>query len=110
MLLGLMIAFDGAKFILVGGPGIINWNSFIHPAWVITAFATISLISYFLRPWMTYSAFFVYLFIFALSLLNQYLQFTPVLTYNCMLFNLVFTSIYFFLLEKHQEHDFSKLD
>jgi len=83
---------DLLKFLSVGGPNIINWNSFVHPAWVVTAIVllVISTYLYSLRIWF----FGIYFIVFAVALLNQYLHFSEILTYNCMLFNLVFVSLY----------------
>lgn len=92
-----IVILDGLKFIAVGGPNIINWHSFIHPGWV---FVTLAL--FFLGVWrntrIVWKALFgIYLVVFLFALANQYVPFSSVLTYNCMLFNLIFVSLYFFL-------------
>ncbi len=88
---------DLAKYSLAGGPNIINWQSFIHPFWVF-----FSLALYFIgikarsrRLWNL--LFLFYSVVFIAALFNQYIPFTPALTYNCMLFNLIFMAPYLLL-------------
>jgi len=94
---GIIVTFDGLKYLLAGGPNLINWQSFIHPAWVISAIVILAANAYFWKPALFKLSFIVYFIIVAASLINQYLPFSEILTYNCMLFNLVFASIYFLL-------------
>ena len=89
-----LIVLDGAKFLIAGKPTVVNWESFVHPAWVILA-VIVLLASAFYKP-LQRLAFWAYLLVFAASYLNIYLAFTEVLTYFCMIFNLVLTTVFFF--------------
>ena len=92
-----VVAVDWVLYRTIGGPNIINWRSFVHPAWVIGALALlgVGVAMWRRRVWQT--LFGLYFTVFVVALLNQYLSFTEVLTYNCMLFNLVFVTLYCFL-------------
>ncbi|QQG46020.1 MAG: hypothetical protein HYY55_03580 [Candidatus Niyogibacteria bacterium] len=94
---GIVIAFDGLKYLAVDGPNIINWQSFAHPAWVIFTLALFAYAATSYSQPVFKSAFFVHTAVFAAAFLNQYLPFSETLTYNCMLFNLVFLSMYYLL-------------
>lgn len=96
-LFSLAVVGDWLKFEILGGPNIINWHSLVHPAWVFSAlfFLAVGIAAEKRIIWQ--SLFGLYLAIFLAALLNQYYFFTALLTYNCMLFNLVFVAIYFFL-------------
>src|SRR3989344_3947404 len=99
-LLGAVVLFDWLKFAYVGGPNIINWNSVVHPAWVGFAFLALLISAAFWRSWIFYGALLLYFAVFSASLLNQYLHFSETLTYNCMLWNLVFVTMFYLLLSK----------
>lgn len=101
-MLALLIVFDFIKYQLAGFPAIINWQSFWHPGWVIVAlilFWTTILLN---KKWLWRFSFLVYFLVFLAALLNQYIYFWEVLTYNCMLFNLVFTAVYFFSVDRRR--------
>jgi len=93
-----VIVFDFIKVLVVGKPTIVNWDAswptIVHPLWVLTAITVIFVSALF--PRVQQVAFFVYLIIFLASLLNVYLSFTEVLSYWCMIFNLVLVSVFFF--------------
>lgn len=88
------ITLDLIKFLIAGKPTVVNWESFIHPFWVVTA-GVVLLLSVYL-PLVRKIAFWVYLTIFVVAYLNIYLSFSESLTYFCMIFNLVLTSVFFF--------------
>jgi len=92
-----VVAVDGVLFLTVEGPNIISWRSIIHPAWVIVAVSLLGIGALVWRRWMWQTLFILYFAMFVAALLNQYLSFTEVLTYNCMLFNLIFVTLYYFL-------------
>ena len=89
------IVVDLIKFLIFGKPTSINWESFVHPVWVIGTIIVLFLSIYI--PPIRRVAFWFYLIIFALSYINIYFIFTDILTYFCMIFNLVLTSVYFFI-------------
>lgn len=91
----LLVFFDLAKFWFIGGPNIINWHSFVHPAWVFFGFGSLLIANIIQRVFFTKILFWVFFTIFCAALLNQYLNFSEILTYNCMLFNAIFVAIYF---------------
>lgn len=88
------ILADAIKFLALGKPTVVNWETFVHPAWVITAGIILFLAAYF--PRIGRVAFWVYFAVFLASYLNIYLSFTETLTYFCMIFNLVIVSVFFF--------------
>lgn len=94
------ISVDAIKFLAVGKPTVVNWESFVHPAWVITASIVLFLAVYF--PSTGRVAFWVYFIIFFAAYINVYLSFSETLTYFCMIFNLVLTSVYFFSNQKQK--------
>lgn len=93
-----VIVFDFIKVVVIGKPTIVNWDTgwpaVVHPLWVLTAITVIFVSALF--PRVQKVAFFAYLTIFLASLLNVYLSFTEVLSYWCMIFNLVLVSVFFF--------------
>jgi hypothetical protein len=93
----LLVVFDAAKFLIVGGATIINWRSFIHPFWVILAAGLYFVGARVNKKWFWNALLALYSTIFILALVNQYVPFTEVLSYNCMLFNLMFVPLYLFL-------------
>lgn len=88
---------DGVKFILIGGPNIVNWNSFIHPAWVFATLVLFFAGALVAKPNFWQLLFWIQLLVVVAALANQYMPYWDVLTYHCMLFNLVFTAMYFLL-------------
>lgn len=98
-LFGASVVLDALKFVAFGKPTLINWESFVHPAWVVLAGIALFLAAYSNR--VRQAALYIYLVIFAASYLNVYLGFTEVLTYWCMIFNLVLTAVFFFTQSKH---------
>lgn len=94
-----VVAFDGLKYLLVGEPAIINWRSFVHPVWVIVTLALFWLVVFSQSARILTLVFFIYLSVFIAAFLNQYFSFAAFLTYNCMLFNLVFAAFYYLLSE-----------
>ena len=99
----LAIIIDAIKFLIDGKPTVVNWETFVHPAWVITASIVLFLSVFF--PLVKRAAFWVYFAIFLASYLNIYLSFTETLTYFCMIFNLVLTSVFFFSLTRENPLD-----
>lgn len=88
---------DWVRFTFLDGVEIVNWTSFAHPAWVIGTL-TLLFIGIFWtggnRHWWTL-LFWLHLLVVVAALANQYLAFWDLLTYNCILFNLIFTALYF---------------
>ncbi|OGF49019.1 hypothetical protein A3G55_02460 [Candidatus Giovannonibacteria bacterium RIFCSPLOWO2_12_FULL_44_25] len=99
-LFGTVVLFDWLKFVYVGGPNIINWNSLAHPVWVATTLVILSIAVFQPRREIISVAFLLYFAVFATTLLNQYLHFYETLTYNCMLFNLVFATMFYLVSNK----------
>lgn len=91
----LLVFFDLAKFYSVGGPNIINWHSFVHPAWVFFGFGSLLAAARIQKDFLARSFFWIFFTVFCAALLNQYLNFSEILTYNCMLFNAIFVALYF---------------
>lgn len=91
----LLVFFDLAKFYGVGGPNIINWHSFVHPAWVFFSFGSLLGATLVQEALLTKTLFWIFFSVFCAALLNQYLNFSEILTYNCMLFNAIFVAIYY---------------
>lgn len=96
----LLVVFDAAKFLTFGGTTIINWYSFIHPFWVFIAVVLYFTGTKINAKWFWNVLLCVYSVVSVAALINQYISFTNVLTYNCMLFNLVFIPLYIFLGSK----------
>lgn len=90
-----MVILDLAKFWFMGGATIVNWYSAIHPFWVFLAIVLLFAASGKKRRSLSNALFGLYLIVFLASYINQYMDFTPVLTYNCMLFNAVFAVAHF---------------
>jgi len=92
------IVFDFLKFLTLGKPTIVNWDptwpTIVHPLWVLTAISFMVASVFF--PRVQKIAFVLYLIIFLASLANVYLSFTTILSYWCMIFNLVLVSVFFF--------------
>lgn len=86
----IMVIFDLVKFLTVGGATIVNWYSTIHPFWVFLAIVLLFMAARRKNSTFSNAMFGLYLVIFLASYINQYIPFTPVLTYNCMLFNAIF--------------------
>lgn len=91
------IAFDLVKYLVAGKPTLVNWDpvwpTLVHPIWVLTAVAFMFASVFY--PKVQKTAFFIYLIIFLASLANVYLAFTTILSYWCMIFNLVLVAIFF---------------
>lgn len=85
-----MVILDLAKFWAIGGATIVNWYSTIHPLWVFIAIVLLFIGARRDRRTLSNALFGLYLVIFFASYINQYIPFTSVLTYNCMLFNAIF--------------------
>ena len=94
VLFAAFVVLDGIKFLIAGKPTIVDWETFVHPAWVIVAGITLLVAAFY--PSAQRAAFWVYLLVFIASYVNVYLAFTEVLTYFCMIFNLVLTAVFFF--------------
>ncbi len=91
------MVLDLARHLTIGGTGIINWLSFAHPAWVITSTALFA-VGAWLRSARFWDSVFLAHFVLVLgSMVNQFIPFWDVLTYNCMLFNAIFATVYFLL-------------
>lgn len=93
--IGAIVAADFIKFLIFGFPTLVNWQSFAHPAWVLTTlgllFAAIWADN--VRFWRT--LFWLHAAIAIISLFNHYVPFSSNITYNCMLFNFALASLYF---------------
>ncbi len=85
------------KFLTVGGATIINWHSFIHPFWVITAAVLYFAGAMINAKWFWNALLGIYSAIFIAAVVNQYVPFTAAITANCTLFNLMFIPLYLFL-------------
>jgi hypothetical protein len=96
-ILSLLVVFDAVKALTLGGPAILNWHSFVHPFWVIVAAALYFAGVKINAKWFWNVLLTVYSVTFIAALANQYAPFTDILTYNCMLFNLIFVPLYLFL-------------
>ncbi len=92
----LVAAFDLLKSIVLGGATIVNWHSFVHAGWVTVAILMIFAAAKFEARFFRRLLFVMYFLVFLTALLNQYLFFSDILNYNCMLFNLVLTAVFFF--------------
>lgn len=90
-----LVFFDLVKFYIVGGPNIINWNSLVHPLWVFVGFGSLLAATFIQKAFLTKTFFWIFFSVFCVALLNQYLNFSEILTYNCMLFNALLVAIYF---------------
>ena len=100
--IGAIIAADFAKYSFLGFPALVNWESFAHPAWVIG-----TLILFFIGLKLARPAFWKLLLgahtiVAAAALANHYFPFSETLTYNCMLFNFAFVSLYFAILQTRE--------
>lgn len=96
-ILALLVVLDAIKFLTIGGATIINWHSFIHPFWVIVAALLYFAGDVIKAKWFWNVLLGIYSIVFIAALVNQYIPFTDSITYNCMLFNLVFVPLYLFL-------------
>lgn len=100
----LAVFADWLKFMAVGESNIVNWYSFVHPAWVITTLALLFVGAF----WFTHTTkywfalFLLHFLVVAGAFINQYFPFWETLTYNCMLFNLIFTAAYFMVSAPRQ--------
>lgn len=101
------IIFDWLKFLFSGKSNLINWHSFAHPAWVIGAavFLIAGIVLWRERVWQI--LFWLHFFVFFAAFANQFFLFSETLTYNCMLFNLVFVALYFVLSAPHKRSEIS---
>jgi hypothetical protein len=101
------ILLDLLKYVTFGKPTIVNWDpiwpSIVHPLWVLTAVALMYGSVFFKRVQTV--AFCIYLVIFVASLANVYLNFTTILSYWCMIFNLVLVSVFFFAERPVTSHE-----
>lgn len=95
LIISAIIAADFIKFLIIGFPTLVNWQSFVHTAWVLV---TLGLL--FSAIWADNTLFWRAIFrlhatIAMISLLNHYIPFSSNITYNCMLFNFALASLYF---------------
>lgn len=90
-----MVVFDLGRFLLGGGPNIVNWHSFIHPSWVVLALVLLTVAAVVDRRLLWRALFGIYFLTFFISYLNQYFGVTDILTYNCMLFNAIFATAFY---------------
>jgi len=98
LIFALAVFVDLLKFFLNGKPTVVNWESFIHPFWVITAIVTLTFSSFFTKAHKV--TFWLYFGVFAFAYVNIYFQFTEKITYFCMIFNLVLVSVLLFSKNK----------
>lgn len=103
LIIGAIVAADFIKFLILGFPTLVNWQSFVHTAWVLTALSLL-----FAAIWADNALFWRALFklhaaIAIIALLNHYVPFSSSITYNCMLFNFALASLYFAVgIKKHE--------
>lgn len=90
-----IVAADFMKFLFFDFPALVNWRSFAHPAWVLATlglfFAAIWADQ--LRVWQM--LFKIHAIVAIIALVNHYLPLSSTITYNCLLFNFAFASLYF---------------
>lgn len=93
----LAVSVDGLVYLVTGQGRMINWESAIHAGWVTTAILLFLFVAYGRDPRWQFLPLFLHGTVFALAFLNQFFSFSAVLNYNCMLFNLVLLSAYYFM-------------
>lgn len=86
---------DAAGFLLRGREDIIDWPS-IHGIWVGLSVVSMLLFAFAQKAWIALAAGAVHFAVFALSFLNQFVPFSAVFSYNCMLFNFALFTAYYF--------------
>lgn len=99
VLFSVFVVFDAGVFLASEEVNIINWRSFVHSGWVILAAAIMLATAFLKHKFLKYFGLVIYLIIFILSLINQFIPFNDVLNYYCMLFNLGLFSIYYFAID-----------
>lgn len=93
------LAFDFLKYQFIGGDTIANWWEWAHTVWVV--FAPVSIFLAVFIPSLRNVFLILYTAVFAAALFNIYYPFSDILTYNCMLFNLVLATAYFFARKQY---------
>lgn len=95
LIIAAIVGLDLVKFLAFDFPTLVNWRSFAHPAWVLTALVLLLASAKLDSRRLWQALFWVYALVAVAALLNHYLPFSETLTYNCMLFNFAFASLYF---------------
>ena len=93
-----VVAIDLIVFLFTREVVVVNWADPVHYGWVLSALGLFWLAITTRKKILTSALFYVYLAIFILAFLNQYADFTPVLTSYCMLVNAVLASAYLFAM------------
>lgn len=91
-----VVAIDLVIFLFTREVVVVNWAHPVHYAWVLLALGIFWAVTIINRKYLYRAALFIYLAIFVLSFLNQYVSFSSILTSYCMLFNAVLASAYLF--------------
>jgi hypothetical protein len=91
-----VVVIDFIVFLFTREVVVVNWAEPVHYGWVLSALAIFWVVTTFDNRYLSRAAFLTYLTIFLLSFLNQYVNFSSILTSYCMLFNAVLASAYLF--------------
>lgn len=91
-----VMAIDLVIFLFTGEVAVVNWAHPVHYGWVLSALGIFWAVTIADKKTFSRLALLVYLTIFLLSFLNQYVNFSSILTSYCMLFNAVLASAYLF--------------
>ena len=96
----IIITLDLVKFLTIGGVTIVNWYSSMHPFWVFLAIVLLFIGATRRNHGLSSALFWFYTIVFVAAYVNQYSPFTPILTYNCMLFNAIFAVVHYLMAGK----------
>jgi hypothetical protein len=90
-----VLSLDALLYVFSEGNRIVNWESGIHSGWVTASALFLLAAAYGPKSWrrLPYA---LHGLVFAAALLNQFFAFSPILNYQCMLFNLALFTAYFF--------------
>jgi hypothetical protein len=91
-----VVVIDLIVFLLTREVVVVNWAHPVHYGWVLSALIIFWAVTIINKKYFSRAALLIYLTIFTLSFLNQYLNFSFILTSYCMLFNAVLASAYLF--------------
>lgn len=98
IIFALVVALDFASFFYTRSIAVVNWADPIHYGWVLSALVLFWAAAIFNKKILFRTLFLVYIATFLAAFLNQYMNFTPVLTSYCMLVNALIASAYLFML------------
>lgn len=95
LIIAVIVILDLLKFLVFGSPTLVNWQSPAHYLWVSATL--MFFLGWSLLGWLRLgrALFWLHAAVAIAALINHYLPFADVLTYNCMLFNFAFASVYF---------------